>query len=135
MKENIHHVLDCFVNIFTLILEYFKWSLIVWSYILVQRSLISNCIWILCNPNLPFSPSVALITIIKLPFIFCIWIDFILASLGGLRSFLCQLAFYRLDWNCCFDLLFLLFMKNVFMLYFDPCGFKCYVTPNWNWSC
>nr|AND50351.1 cytochrome c biogenesis factor C [Flatbergium sericeum] len=39
------------------------------------------------------------ITIIKLPFIFCIWIGFILASLGGLRSFLRQLAFYRLDWN------------------------------------
>jgi len=39
------------------------------------------------------------ITIIKLPFIFCIWIGFILASLGGLRSFLHQLAFYRLDWN------------------------------------
>jgi hypothetical protein len=35
----------------------------------------------------------------KLPFIFCIWIGFILASLGGLRSFLRQLALYRLDWN------------------------------------
>nr|YP_009745566.1 cytochrome c biogenesis factor C [Andreaea wangiana]QIH30041.1 cytochrome c biogenesis factor C [Andreaea wangiana] len=39
------------------------------------------------------------ITIMKLPFIFCIWIGFILASLGGLRSFLRQLAFHRLDWN------------------------------------
>nr|YP_009040969.1 CcmFC [Tetraphis pellucida]AIB08443.1 CcmFC [Tetraphis pellucida] len=39
------------------------------------------------------------ITIMKLPFIFRIWIGFILASLGGLRSFLRQLAFYRLDWN------------------------------------
>jgi hypothetical protein len=39
------------------------------------------------------------ITIMKLPFIFCIWIGFILASLGGLRSFLRQLALYRLDWN------------------------------------
>jgi hypothetical protein len=43
MKENIHHVLDCFVNTFTLLFEYFKRSLIVWSYILVQRSFISNC--------------------------------------------------------------------------------------------
>jgi cytochrome c biogenesis factor len=39
------------------------------------------------------------ITIIKLPFIFYIWIGFIMVSLGGLRSFLHQLAFYRLDWN------------------------------------
>nr|YP_009047459.1 cytochrome c biogenesis factor C [Buxbaumia aphylla]AGN74250.1 cytochrome c biogenesis factor C [Buxbaumia aphylla]AHI16119.1 CcmFc [Buxbaumia aphylla] len=39
------------------------------------------------------------ITIMKLPFIFCIWIGFILTSLGGLRSFLRQLAFHRLDWN------------------------------------
>nr|YP_009300612.1 cytochrome c biogenesis factor C [Brachythecium rivulare]ALK03314.1 cytochrome c biogenesis factor C [Brachythecium rivulare] len=39
------------------------------------------------------------ITIMKLPFIFCIWIGFILASLGGLRSFLRQLALYRLDRN------------------------------------
>nr|BDZ75706.1 cytochrome c biogenesis factor C [Fissidens protonematicola] len=39
------------------------------------------------------------ITIMKLPFIFCIWIGFILASLGGLRSFIRQLALYRLNWN------------------------------------
>nr|YP_009047300.1 cytochrome c biogenesis factor C [Ptychomnion cygnisetum]AGN74052.1 cytochrome c biogenesis factor C [Ptychomnion cygnisetum]AHI16125.1 CcmFc [Ptychomnion cygnisetum] len=39
------------------------------------------------------------ITIMKLPFIFCIWIGFILASLGGSRSFRRQLALYRLDRN------------------------------------
>lgn len=47
------------------------------------------------------------ITIMKLPFIFCIWIGFILASLGGLRSFLRQLALYRLDWN---------WKKNIYIL-------------------
>lgn len=39
------------------------------------------------------------ITTMKLPFIFCIRIGFILASLGGLRTFLRQLVFSRLDWN------------------------------------
>ena len=50
------------------------------------------------------------ITIMKLPFIFCIWIGFILASLGGLRSFLRQLAFHRLDWNQ---------KKNIYILFFN----------------
>nr|QIA59894.1 cytochrome c biogenesis factor C [Asterella wallichiana] len=38
-------------------------------------------------------------TVIKLPFIFCIWIGFIMASLGGLLSLFRKLTFYRLDWN------------------------------------
>nr|QIA60808.1 cytochrome c biogenesis factor C [Metzgeria leptoneura] len=38
-------------------------------------------------------------TVIKLPFIFCIRIGFIIASLGGLLSLFRKLTFYRLDWN------------------------------------
>ena len=38
-------------------------------------------------------------TVIKLPFIFCIWIGFVMASLGGLLSLFRKLTFYRLDWN------------------------------------
>lgn len=38
-------------------------------------------------------------TVIKLPFIFCIWIGFIMASLGGSLSLFRKLIFYRLDWN------------------------------------
>nr|QIA60850.1 cytochrome c biogenesis factor C [Makinoa crispata] len=38
-------------------------------------------------------------TVIKLPFIFCIWIGFIMASLGGLLSLFRKLTFYRLDRN------------------------------------
>ena len=38
-------------------------------------------------------------TIIKLPFIFFIWIGFMLASLGGLRSLLRQLQKDKLRWN------------------------------------
>ena len=37
-------------------------------------------------------------TVIKLPFIFCIWIGFIMASLGGSLSLFRNLTFYRLDW-------------------------------------
>lgn len=38
-------------------------------------------------------------TMMKLPFIFCIWIGFLLASLGGLRSLLRQLQKDKLHWN------------------------------------
>jgi len=38
-------------------------------------------------------------TIMKLPFIFSIWIGFLLASLGGLRSLLRQLQKDKLHWN------------------------------------
>lgn len=38
-------------------------------------------------------------TIIKLPFLFSIWIGFLLASLGGLRSLLRQLKKDKLHWN------------------------------------
>lgn len=38
-------------------------------------------------------------TVIKLPFIFRIWIGFIMASLGGSLSLFRKLTFYRLDWN------------------------------------
>nr|QIA60389.1 cytochrome c biogenesis factor C [Heteroscyphus zollingeri] len=38
-------------------------------------------------------------TVIKLPFIFRIWIGFIMASLGGSLSPFRKLTFYRLDWN------------------------------------
>jgi cytochrome c biogenesis factor len=38
-------------------------------------------------------------TIMKLPFLFLIWIGFMLASLGGLRSFLRQLQKDKLRWN------------------------------------
>nr|YP_009431844.1 cytochrome c biogenesis factor C [Calypogeia suecica]ASZ80328.1 cytochrome c biogenesis factor C [Calypogeia suecica]WCP19045.1 cytochrome c biogenesis factor C [Calypogeia suecica]WCP19087.1 cytochrome c biogenesis factor C [Calypogeia suecica] len=38
-------------------------------------------------------------TVIKLPFIFRIWIGFVMASLGGSLSLFRRLTFYRLDWN------------------------------------
>nr|YP_009465589.1 cytochrome c biogenesis factor C [Trilophozia quinquedentata]AUZ97203.1 cytochrome c biogenesis factor C [Trilophozia quinquedentata] len=38
-------------------------------------------------------------TVIKLPFIFRIWIGFAMASLGGSLSLFRKLTFYRLDWN------------------------------------
>ncbi|XP_020524092.1 uncharacterized protein LOC110007425 [Amborella trichopoda] len=38
-------------------------------------------------------------TIMKLPFLFCIWIGFLLASLGGSRSLLRQLQKEKLHWN------------------------------------
>lgn len=38
-------------------------------------------------------------TTMKLPFILCIWIGFLLASLGGLRSLLRQLQKDKLHWN------------------------------------
>lgn len=38
-------------------------------------------------------------TVIKLPFIFCIWIGFIMASVGGSFSFFRNLTFYKLYWN------------------------------------
>nr|YP_006073032.1 heme lyase [Nitella hyalina]AEH42846.1 heme lyase [Nitella hyalina] len=38
-------------------------------------------------------------TIMKLPFIFCIWIGFVLASFGGFRSLIRQLSKQKLNWN------------------------------------